>query len=291
MARTTRLYHLYFDLTGVQHLRQKEWHDIYGEVVRVAPDELSYNSARAWFDICGMSRLKVTFTKDWLPRWCLRYLFGTCQTKFMIGHRSRDRPGSFEKDSGFFGGTERFNGTHIVIANDEDHRRLRRLQSHAFSEKALTAQQDVLKTHLDLFIEQLRKRALLESIDSTENDKKGDGADHDGIVDIVKWLNFLTFDTIGDLAFGSPFGSLVDGVTTRYVDVIFSLVKFGNWYRAARRFPSPLRELMVIAMIPKNLVKDQQFQHRVSRLKVEERMKRGTERADFSEWRHTLHFI
>lgn len=54
LARATRLYHLYYDLSGAQHLKQKEWHDQYGEVVRVAPDELSYNSAQAWVDICGM---------------------------------------------------------------------------------------------------------------------------------------------------------------------------------------------------------------------------------------------
>lgn len=59
LARATRLYHMYYDLAGVQHLKQKEWHDKYGEVVRVAPDELSYNSAQAWFDICGMFSLVV----------------------------------------------------------------------------------------------------------------------------------------------------------------------------------------------------------------------------------------
>jgi aspirochlorine biosynthesis cytochrome P450 monooxygenase len=152
------------------------------------------------------------------------------------------------------------------------------LQSHAFSEKALSSQQDVIKIHLDAFIDQLKKRALLES---TGN--KSDNMDQDGVIDIVQWLNFLAFDTIGDLAFGSAFGCLAEGVPSRYIDVIFGLVKFGNWYRAARRFPSPLRELMVIAMIPRNLIQDQRFQHKISIDKVAERMKRDTERPDFSK--------
>lgn len=160
------------------------------------------------------------------------------------------------------------------MANDKDHRRLRRLQSHAFSEKALTAQQDVIKTHLDTFIEQLKRRAATTSEDaSSEN----------GIVDIVQWLNFLTFDTIGDLAFGSPFGCLLDPVNnTRYIQVIFSMIKVGNYFRAARRFPSPLKQVLMLAIVPRRLVEDRKYQVQVSKDKIDERMKRETERADFS---------
>lgn len=159
------------------------------------------------------------------------------------------------------------------MANDKDHRRLRRLQSHAFSEKALTAQQDVIKTHLDTFIAQLKKRAVPTS----------EGASSDGIVDIVQWLNFLTFDTIGDLAFGSPFGCLLDPVNnTRYIQVIFSMIKVGNYFRAARRFPSPLKQLLMLAIVPRRLVEDRKYQVQVSKEKIDERMRRETERADFS---------
>lgn len=34
----------------------KELHDQYGDVVRIAPDELSYNSAQAWKDIYGRNK-------------------------------------------------------------------------------------------------------------------------------------------------------------------------------------------------------------------------------------------
>ncbi|KAF3407915.1 Isotrichodermin C-15 hydroxylase [Talaromyces pinophilus] len=244
LARATRLYHLYYDLSGVQHLKQKEWHDRYGEVVRIAPDELSYTSAQAWVDICG--------------------------------HRTRDRPGSFEKDPIFFGGTRRKTNIHIIVANDKDHRRLRRLQSHAFSEKALTAQQGVIKTHLDTFIAQLKKRAVPPPHNETSRD---------GIVDIVQWLNFLAFDTIGDLAFGSPIGCLLDPVNnTRYIQVIFSMIKVGNYFRAARRFPSPLKQLLMLAIVPKRLVEDRKYQVQVSKEKIDERMRRETERADFMSY-------
>jgi hypothetical protein len=159
------------------------------------------------------------------------------------------------------------------------------LQSHAFSEKALTAQQDVIKTHLDIFIEQLRKRAVRASAEEDEVETPSS----DGIVDIVQWLNFLTFDTIGDLAFGSPFGCLPDPVNnTRYIQVIFSMIKVGNYFRAARRFPSPLKQLIMLAIVPRRLVEDRKYQVLVSRDKIDERMARGrgVERADFSMSRH-----
>lgn len=181
----------------------------------------------------------------------------------MTGHRTQDRPASFEKDAGFFArpaGT----ASHIVVANDSDHRRFRRLQAHAFSHKALLAQEDVLGVHLDEFIAQLHHRASSSK----------------GAVDLVQWLNFLTFDTIGDLAFGSPVGCLREGKRSRYIDVIFSLVKISNYFRAARRFPSPLKELLMLAVVPRGLKDDYRFQIQFSEGKVEERMRRETDRAD-----------
>lgn len=163
------------------------------------------------------------------------------------------------------------------MANEKDHRRLRRLQSHAFSEKALTAQQDVIKTHMDNFVEQLKKRAVSPFVE----DKVATSSD--GIVDIVQWLNFLTFDTIGDLAFGSPFGCLLDPVNnTRYIKAIFSMIKVGNYLRASRRFPSPLKQLLMLAIVPRRLIGDREYQIQVSKEKIDERMQREAERADFS---------
>ncbi|KAF4974623.1 hypothetical protein F66182_17629 [Fusarium sp. NRRL 66182] len=152
------------------------------------------------------------------------------------------------------------------------------MQSHAFSEKALTAQQDVIKTHLDTFIEQMKKQAL----PAGEDEVKESG---DGVLDIVQWLNFLTFDTIGDLAFGSPFGCLLDPVNnTRYVQVIFSMIKVGNYFRAARRFPSPLKQLLMLAFVPRQLEEDRKYQIQVSKDKIDERMKSETDRADFMSY-------
>lgn len=46
-------YACYLELSGPQHLKMKEFHDTYGEVVRIGPNKLSFNSSQAWQDICG----------------------------------------------------------------------------------------------------------------------------------------------------------------------------------------------------------------------------------------------
>jgi hypothetical protein len=51
LCRATRLHYVYHQLAGDLPYQTKLWHDTYGEVVRIAPDELSYNSSRAYQDI------------------------------------------------------------------------------------------------------------------------------------------------------------------------------------------------------------------------------------------------
>lgn len=46
-------YTSYLELSGSQHIKIKKWHDTYGDVVRIGPNRLSYNSSQAWEEICG----------------------------------------------------------------------------------------------------------------------------------------------------------------------------------------------------------------------------------------------
>ena len=63
----------------------------------------------------------------------------------------------------------------IISSNNENHRRQRRLLSHAFSEAALRHQEPLLQGYVDLFVKRLKEQAKAE-----------------GPVDISKWLNFTT---------------------------------------------------------------------------------------------------
>lgn len=83
-----------------------------------------------------------------------------------------------------------------VVSERDPHRHgvMRRTLSHGFSAKALAEQEDLVQLYVDKLISQLNIHAT---------GKEG--------VNIVKWYNFTTFDIIGDLAFGEPFGCLDEG--------------------------------------------------------------------------------
>ncbi|RAL68205.1 hypothetical protein DID88_008909 [Monilinia fructigena] len=74
----------------------------------------------------------------------------------------------------------------IVSARDPAiHREIRKSLSHAFSAKALRLQEEVVVQYMDMLVSQIAER---------KDDEKG--------LNMAKWYNWLTFDIIGDLAFG-----------------------------------------------------------------------------------------
>lgn len=111
----------------------------------------------------------------------------------IYGHR-QGHP-QFHKDPIHVGSVQDIPGsTTLTMAGDEEHARQRRALSHAFSQKALLEQESIIRGYVDLFIERLKPFA----------------ANRDAI-NMCNWFNFTTFDIIGDMAFGEPFGCLRDG--------------------------------------------------------------------------------
>jgi cytochrome P450 len=99
------------------------------------------------------------------------------------------------KDPIHVGAVEAIPGaTNLTMADEADHGRQRRALAHAFSQKALMEQEHILQGYVDKFIEKLRILA---------QEKKP--------ANMVSWFNFCTFDIIGDLSFGEPFGCLEEG--------------------------------------------------------------------------------
>lgn len=130
----------------------------------------------------------------------------------------------------------------------------------------------MLTRYVDLMIAQLRKRAATT----------GSTGGGDGIVDLVSWYNFATFDIIGDLAFGEPFGCLRDGIWHRWIRNIFASLKAANYVRAARRFPSPLKEMLYM-FLPRDLIESREYQFQFARDRARTRMAQGSGREDFSK--------
>jgi len=214
-------------LTGRISYYCLQLHREYGDVVRIAPNELSYATGDAWKDI----------------------------------HERRPGHALLPKEENFY--TAPPGGVHsIITADHEHHMHIRRLVSHAFSEKALRDQEPLMKVYVDLLINRLKDKAKNEEV-----------------VDVVSWYNWTTFDLVGDLTFGEPFNCLKDAMYHPWVDLLFSSVKVGAFFAAAAYFPGGLELLKLL--VPKEEMKKRDEHMEYTTDKVKRRLAAQTDRADF----------
>lgn len=131
-------------------------------MVRTAPNELSFNSAQSWKDIYG----------------------------FRQGHEP------FIKSQFYDGGTFASHGVHSIVSERdvEAHSQMRKYLSHAFSDRSLNEQEELVSATILKFV-----------------DLVGERGERKGGWDIVKAYEMMTFDIIGDLAFGESFSGLEKG--------------------------------------------------------------------------------
>lgn len=144
-------------VTGSRDRILREMHAKYGHMVRVNPDELSCTDPNAWKDV--------------------------------YGHGTKGTPGSVpHKDWTKYG--KSVNGAYnLLVARPEDHSRMRKIFTPAFSDRALKQQEPLFVKYADLLVTKLRQGV------EAEPDRKWD---------MVKMYNFTTFDVMGDLTFGEP---------------------------------------------------------------------------------------
>ncbi|KAI0968047.1 cytochrome P450 [Xylaria arbuscula] len=81
-----------------------------------------------------------------------------------------------------------------------EHTRKRKMVSHIFAPKSISQFEPYIAENLETFVNRWDELA--------EKSPRGDKTAH---VDCLKWFNYVAFDTIGDLAFGAPFGMLKSG--------------------------------------------------------------------------------
>ena len=187
--------------------------------------------------------------------------------KDIYGHRAAGQP-ELEKYDKFY----RSVGNpveHIVIARREQHGRLRRLLSHGFSERALREQEPMIQQYIDLLIKRLNEQC---------GSKEGKKQTSDPL-DMVLWYNWTTFDLIGDLAFGEPFGCLESSTYHPWVSMIFSMVKVGAIFQAAAYYP--ILKYIIYFSIPKSLMARRNAHNQMTREKVLRRIEANHDRPDF----------
>ncbi|KAH9238481.1 hypothetical protein K456DRAFT_1746559 [Colletotrichum gloeosporioides 23] len=151
----------------------------------------------------------------------------------------------------------------IINSNREDHARIRRVLAHGFSAQSMVAQEPLIQKQVDLLIQRLH-----------ENCEGGNKA-----LNMVSWYNWTTFDIIGDLAFGEPFGCLESSEYHPWVSVIFDNIHAGVYRNQLQRYA--LTRPFAKWLMPKDLKEKQRIHNKLSQEKVERRMALGESRPDF----------
>ena len=159
----------------------RHWHDIYGSTVRLSPDELSFTSAQAWKDIYSSKN------KPEMP-------------KRQVGEAGRP--------------------ANILSCNTEDHIRFRKALGEGFSERALRAQEGVIRGYIDLFVSRLKEQSK-----------------YDESIDLVHWYNLVTFDIIGDLSFGRSFDCLRNARLHSFIKRIVDSMPMLPIFAGAKEYP------------------------------------------------------
>ncbi|OCK74982.1 cytochrome P450 [Lepidopterella palustris CBS 459.81] len=161
------------------------------------------------------------------------------------------------------------NGVESIHSTPDDasHSRQRRLLSHAFSEKALREQEPLIKSYIDLLMKRLHEEV--------QGSKKGK-------VDLVRWLNWTTFDLVGDLTFGEPFRCLEKSDYHPWIAIVFDSMRAAMFIVATKQFP--LLDRFLASLIPKSVMQKFLDHHNLSAEKMDRRLATKTERPDFVKY-------
>ncbi|KAL1961979.1 hypothetical protein VTN77DRAFT_714 [Rasamsonia byssochlamydoides] len=203
IAAVTRLPHMWHTMNGDIVRWIHDLHTKYGDVVRVAPDELSYATGEGWKDIYGHA---------------------------VLGKKAT------HKDLRFYGPGLMADTPDIIRADDADHSRFRRNFSHAFSDRALKEQEQLIRQYVDLLVSKLH--------DITRKNPQAK-------VEMVRMYNFTTFDIMGDLTFGEPLGLLEGSEYNQWVAKVFASIKANALLRIIRYFP--WLAALSIVFVPRSL--------------------------------------
>ncbi|KAI0474773.1 cytochrome P450, partial [Xylaria cf. heliscus] len=220
----------YWFLGGRQPFKIYDLHLKYGPTVRVAPNEVSFNTAGSWKDI----------------------------------YTSRGTQKTFIKSDFYDGGSFAGRGVHSIVSerHPEVHAEMRHYLSSAFSDRALNEQEDLISESIDKFVDLLPKRP--------------DGWD------LTKGYEMLTFDIIGDLAFGESFGAVESPEPHPWISIILGALKQGALVDVLKRFPTVGKILTLVFHYQiKKLTADTGSNEERAIELVERRIDRNSQRIDF----------
>lgn len=227
----SRLPYIYSMFKGYYTQDLQKLHEKYGEAVRTAPDEVSFATPQAWYDIFDQNSDQQTFPKNF------RYY------KLPNG----------QPDPGL-----------AMTVNFADHRRMRKLMEHGFTQRALKAQETIIQSYVTLLMTRLR-----------ENAEGPQG----GVANMMDWFNFVTFDIVGDLGFGESFGCLEESRYHPWITMVSDYVKALTLTAMMRHYPA--LEAILMRLLPQSLLDKQKKHFQFAVDKIRRRMNLETRRDDF----------
>lgn len=150
----------------------------------------------------------------------------------------------------------------IIHANHADHARIRKRLAYAFSSKALEKQETLIAKHVDVLIRQLCR------VHGPQN--------------ISDWLNFVSFDTVADLALGQSLGCLETGEYHPLAKHLIGAFRIGILMSCLNRYlPLERMKFLLRRIIPKKtLEQNKGFLINLDNT-VRDRMARKSDRPDF----------
>ena len=152
----------------------------------------------------------------------------------------------------------------LINADREEHSRVRRQLAHGFSDKSMHEQEPLITSYIDLLIKRLN-----------ENCAGGSKP-----LNLGAWYNYTTFDVIGDLAFGEPFGCLSNSEYHPWVKMIFETAHVGVYLQSVSHYP--LLKDLLLRMVPKSMKEKREHHLELTKAKLQRRMETG-ERPDLIE--------
>jgi cytochrome P450 len=155
----------------------------------------------------------------------------------------------------------------MITATRERHGQMRRLLSSAFSARAMAEQQPLIDKYINLFITRLREH----------------GQGGKAPLNMTKWFEWTTFDIIGDLSFGEPFGCLQNATSHPWVESFFDSLGVVPIVQTLCSLPlySLLMPLYVMLFMPKNIAAERRTSQQFTEEMLKKRKSLGTDRPDF----------
>ncbi len=199
LAKITDWYNVYHAWKGDRHLELWRVHQEYGDFVRIGPNSISINTNTALRDIYG----------------------------FKANVKKSDFYSVFPATKGAF-------STHTAI-DKAVHARKRRVLSQAFSDNAMRAMEVHILDNIRVWCarlgdcQEVGKGDVGQLLNGYSSHRLASASSEwSAPKNMGTWSNYLSFDVLGDLCFGKPFGVL-DREENRFVlDLIPTAAYFHN---------------------------------------------------------------